>query len=299
MRKHLTLPPPSFQAIGVQIDPAIEAVVRHALEKDVAARTQSVGEFLVELRNAVNATPDTATPSRDTAQLDPNRTLVSPLSGTNPETELGQKTNVHAPQESGSGLGNKTAVADEGPGKVTGADAYKSEQEARERAAREELAREAEARREAADAVARTRKADEERLRREREKKEERERLQREQLERVARQASDLEERLARLSTSLPPAAGSIDPEATQLHGAGTAADAPIADAERGQRLHVAIPPKPRNPAIYAIAAVVALLFLAGAITAYVMTRSDPIVTDPVRPSPSPTAAPKRSKPIS
>src|SRR5918994_3560452 len=58
MRKHLTLPPPSFQSIGVQIDPAIEAVVRHALEKDVAARTPSVGEFLIELRNAVNETPD-------------------------------------------------------------------------------------------------------------------------------------------------------------------------------------------------------------------------------------------------
>src|ERR671913_2176607 len=39
MKKHLTLPPPSFQSIGVQIDPAIEAVVRHALEKDVEART--------------------------------------------------------------------------------------------------------------------------------------------------------------------------------------------------------------------------------------------------------------------
>ncbi len=293
MRKHLTLPPPSFQSIGVEIDPAIEAVVRHALEKDVAARTPSVGEFLIELRNAVNATPDTAAKPRDTAQLDPNRTLVSPLSGTNPEAEPGQQTNVHEPRQSFPEFGNQTAVAEDGQtGKVTGADAYKSEQEARDRAAREELAREAEARREAEDAAARTRKAEEDRLRKEREEKEERDRLQREQFERVARQASDLEERLARLSTSLPPAAGAVDPEATQLHRSGVPA-AGIRGAERGQRLHVDIPQKPRNTLLYAMGAVVALLFLAGAITAYVMTRSDPIVTDPDRPSPSPSAPPQ------
>ncbi len=94
MKKHLTLPPPSFQSIGVEIDPAIEAVVRHALEKDVAARTPSVGEFLIELRNAVNASPEASTRPRDSSPDDPNRTLVSPLSGTNPEVEVGQKTNV-------------------------------------------------------------------------------------------------------------------------------------------------------------------------------------------------------------
>ena len=61
---------------------AIEAVVRHALEKDVAARTPSVGEFLIELRNAVNSTPQPASGSRDTGGADANRTLVSqPLAG--------------------------------------------------------------------------------------------------------------------------------------------------------------------------------------------------------------------------
>ena len=42
MKKHLTLPPPSFQSLGVAVPPAIEAVVRHALEKEVSARIDSI-----------------------------------------------------------------------------------------------------------------------------------------------------------------------------------------------------------------------------------------------------------------
>ncbi len=219
MKKHLTLPPPSFQSIGVQVDPAIEAVVRHALEKEVEARTPSVGEFLIELRNAVNATPDTRTPvTHDTGPVDPNRTLVSPLSGTDPEVQVGQKTNVQKPIESLTGIGNKTAVGDEvRTGNVTSPEQSRLEQEARDRAAREELAREAEARREAEDAAARKKKAEEDRLRKEREENEERERQHREQLERVARQASELEARFARLSTSIKPVSEEVDPEATQI----------------------------------------------------------------------------------
>lgn len=295
MKKHLTMPPPSFQSIGVQVAPAIEAVVRHALEKDVAARTPSVGEFLIELRNAVNATPDTRTPlSRDTGPVDPNRTLVSPLSGTDPEVKAGQTTNVQAPAESVSALGNQTGIGEGGQtGNVTAAEKYRLEQEARDQAAREELAREAEARREAQDAAARTRKAEEDRLRKEREEKEEREREQREQLERVARQASELEAKLARLSTSMTPESGTVDPEATQLHrsSANSISGTAPGIADRAGRVHVEIAPKPRNTALYAgAAALVAILVIGGAITAYVMTRSKVIVTDPERPTPSPTA---------
>ena len=39
MKKHLTLPPPSFKSAGVDVSPQLEAVVRHALEKEIAART--------------------------------------------------------------------------------------------------------------------------------------------------------------------------------------------------------------------------------------------------------------------
>ena len=46
MKKHLTMPPPSLQSMGVSIPPAVEAVVRHSLEKEVESRIDSVPAFL-------------------------------------------------------------------------------------------------------------------------------------------------------------------------------------------------------------------------------------------------------------
>src|ERR671939_259638 len=48
MKKHLTMPPPSFHSMGVSVPPQIEAVVRHALEKEVSERIGSIPEFLRE-----------------------------------------------------------------------------------------------------------------------------------------------------------------------------------------------------------------------------------------------------------
>ena len=299
MKKHLTMPPPSFQSVGVDIDPAIEAVVRHALEKDVAARTPSVGEFLIELRNAVNATPGVTPAPRDTSQLDPNRTIASPLSGTDPDVAPGNQTNVQAPPDSLPKIGSQTAAGDGRTGNVTGEEAYQAEEEAREKAAREELAREAEARREAADAAARQKRAEEEQVRKEREEKEARERQQQEQLERVARQASALEERLAKLSTSMTPGADAVDPEATQISRAGsTSVAGDLSGIDRAGRLQVAIPQRRKSGVPYVVAAVVAVLLIGGAITAYVLTRGKAIVVDPGRatPSPAPTATPQTFK---
>lgn len=53
MKKHLTAAPPTFSSLGVNVPPAIEAVVRHALEKDADNRPQSVDAFIGELRDAV------------------------------------------------------------------------------------------------------------------------------------------------------------------------------------------------------------------------------------------------------
>ncbi|MGI9055943.1 MAG: SUMF1/EgtB/PvdO family nonheme iron enzyme [Pyrinomonadaceae bacterium] len=53
MKKHLTDPPTSFNEIGVIINPDIEKVVRHALEKKPSNRTATVEDFVGELRNAV------------------------------------------------------------------------------------------------------------------------------------------------------------------------------------------------------------------------------------------------------
>ncbi len=58
MKKHLTLPPPSFQSMGVSVPPPIEAVVRHALEKEVrcADRFNST-TFLKDLHAALDSAP--------------------------------------------------------------------------------------------------------------------------------------------------------------------------------------------------------------------------------------------------
>ncbi len=91
MKKHLTLPPASFQSLGVQVSPQIEAVVRYALEKEVAARIPTVAEFLKELRAAVDSCGTTTPVRRETGTLDPKRTFVSPVAAaTTTQPPLGQ-----------------------------------------------------------------------------------------------------------------------------------------------------------------------------------------------------------------
>src|SRR5918997_2959284 len=46
MKKHLTTAPPTFASLGVQVPPQIEAVVRHALEKEAENRPASVEDFI-------------------------------------------------------------------------------------------------------------------------------------------------------------------------------------------------------------------------------------------------------------
>jgi serine/threonine-protein kinase len=55
MKKHVSELPPPFSDYKVQIPPQIEAVVRHALEKDRHNRTKSVEDFINELRAALTA----------------------------------------------------------------------------------------------------------------------------------------------------------------------------------------------------------------------------------------------------
>src|SRR5258705_9584475 len=49
MKKHLTLPPPTFQSMGVSVPPQLEAVVPYSLEKEVAAPIESGAALLKEL----------------------------------------------------------------------------------------------------------------------------------------------------------------------------------------------------------------------------------------------------------
>ena len=93
MKKHLTVPPPSFQSMGVEVSPQIEAVVRHALEKEISARIESVAEFLKELRAAVDGLGETVCVRRDTGTLDPNKTFASPVvASTTTQLPRGQST---------------------------------------------------------------------------------------------------------------------------------------------------------------------------------------------------------------
>lgn len=56
MKKHLTAAPPTLSSLGVHVPTAIEAVVRHALEKEAGNRPQTVDAFVRELRDAVAQT---------------------------------------------------------------------------------------------------------------------------------------------------------------------------------------------------------------------------------------------------
>ena len=205
MKKHLTLPVPSFQSIGIKVPPPIEAAVRHALEKEKEARTESVEAFLAELRQAVGSPVSTIGGGRQTGSIDFNKTVASVFNdtgtaGTPEQTEFGASFESMAGTVSEAGLDPGTLLE---LSKTN--EAYRLEQEQKERIAREELAREEEGRRKAREAAEEQRKQEEERLRKEKEEKEAKEREQREQLERVSRQAKELEERLERLATSMPP----------------------------------------------------------------------------------------------
>jgi eukaryotic-like serine/threonine-protein kinase len=87
MKKHLTMPPPSFQSMGVSVPPAIEAVVRHALEKEPGARIDSIETFLKELHAAMNAMPFAGS-LRETVAMDPNRTIASAVTTLDPPGDL-------------------------------------------------------------------------------------------------------------------------------------------------------------------------------------------------------------------
>src|ERR1041385_461967 len=87
MKKHLTMPPPTFQSMGVAVPPAIEAVVRHALEKELDARIDSIETFLKELHAAMNSEPVLAAALRPTVVMDPNQTIASTQAPIAPTTQ--------------------------------------------------------------------------------------------------------------------------------------------------------------------------------------------------------------------
>jgi formylglycine-generating enzyme required for sulfatase activity/serine/threonine protein kinase len=285
MKKHLTLPPPSFKSVGVEVPPRIEDVVRHALAKEIAERTPSVEVFLAELKEAVAASGSTVRAGRETVTADPSATLYSPASSQ-------PNINSDTAFDSMAGTISSAALGEEEKEKIAASrEEYQREQPERERIAREELDREAQAtrlsmegRRKAAEERDRQRKEEEERLRKEREEREERERLHREQIERVERQAKDLEDRLARLSSSFPPPTAVVDPETTQIHqglktetvGNNSFPGGASALPRRSSALEVPLPAKPRSNTMMIGAIAVVVLLVVGTVVGYFVLRSKP-----------------------
>ena len=302
MKKHLTLPPPSFKSAGVEVPPRLEAVVRHALEKEISARTPSVEVFIRELREAVAAGGSTVGSVRQTGSLPTDETIYAPAS----TTAAQHRTTGESHFDLMDGTISSSALGAEEQAKLAASrEAYEREQREKERVAREELARESEERRKAEEEKERKRKEQEERVLKEQQEREERERQQREQMERVERQAKELEERLARLATSMPPSSAGttvIDPEATQLHqGVRTetvgnnsfpGANAVAGLYESSSPLVVSFPPKPKSNSTLMIGAVVLVVVLiGGAIGAYLLLRTKTTTAGPGG-SPTPVASP-------
>jgi serine/threonine-protein kinase len=208
MKKHLTSEVPTLASKGIDVPPQIEAVVRHALEKDPKYRTESAEEFANELRAAMNSASATLKRTGDSAELDPSKTIVS--APDEPST-MNQK-------------GSNTAF-DPLAGTISAASLL--DDETKIRAAREELAREAEARRQLIDQTQRLKieQEDERRKAVDAERDEEREEERRRLEELVANQTKVLEEKLTQLAATMTPRAntGVVDPEATQVQGMGMA----------------------------------------------------------------------------
>jgi formylglycine-generating enzyme required for sulfatase activity/serine/threonine protein kinase len=279
MKKHLTLPVPSFKSAGVEVSPQLEAVVRHALEKEISARTPSVEVFITELRAAVATGPATVRVGEETARTTPDETIYSPAATTGEN----QQTTSESAFNALDGTISSSALSGEEQAKLAASrEAYDHEQKQKERVARDLLTHESEERRKAEEEKERQRKEQEERALKEKEELEARERQQREQMERVERQAKELEERLARLATSMPPTPGGstlIDPEATQVNQGASGAvshhslsDATIYD-RAPKRADVLVPPAPKSKSTLVIIGAVVLLvvLVGGSIGAYLL----------------------------
>ena len=306
MKKHLTLPPPSFKSAGVDVSPRLEAVVRHALEKELVARTPSVEEFIKELKQAVAVGGVTLGSGKQTGPV-ADETLYSPASSTGETSQ-----NFGASFDSMAGTVSSSQLSAEDQAKLAASRAaHELEQKEKERIAQEELMREAEERRKAEEEKELKRKEQEERAQKEKEEREARERQQREQMERVERQAKELEERLARLATSMPPAPPAtttvIDHGASaQIHQSvrtdavgnnsfpGGAVDATLYDS----RPHITPAPKPKSNALLMVgAAVVLIILVGGAIGAFLWIRSRSTqIAGPGSASPTPAASPTVEK---
>lgn len=302
MKKHLTQAPPSFRSVGVDVAPRIEAVVYHALEKDPGARLPTVDAFLAELKAAVAAEGSTMRVGRQTLPPDLGETLYAP----SPDTgALRNETTSETAVDLMAGTISSAALSPGEQKKISASLVdYERDQQEKDRIAREELAREADARRKAEEEKAHKRREQEERVRKEKDDREQREHQQREQMERVERQAKELEERLARLATSIPPShATMLDLDSTQM-SQGVSAPAvansiPVAAPSvprTAPQPGASVLPKKNNNSLMIIGAIVLGVLVAGSVVGFFVYKSKSVVTNGLngtsKASPSPTPPP-------
>lgn len=277
MKKHLTLPPPSFQSLGISVPPQIEAVVRHSLEKEVDARIDSVASFLKELKAAMNSSPVAVVTSRSTGSLDPNKTLVSGLSSTAASTNpTPQDTNFGASFDSMAGTVSASSLDVDIQEQVSStASEHRREQVERDRLASEDAEKK--------------KRVEEERSRNLEQDRQKREREQQEKLERMAQQAKELEDRLERLSVSMPPTETIADPETTRISHPATgkaiaSSFAGTANASGSQRLVFDLPEKKGASRVLLASGVILLVLVGTSVGAYFLFRQRPkpeVVTPP------------------
>ncbi|HEX5703132.1 MAG TPA: bifunctional serine/threonine-protein kinase/formylglycine-generating enzyme family protein [Pyrinomonadaceae bacterium] len=187
MKKHLTEEPPTFSSRGIEVPPQIEAVVRHALEKEPEHRTSSADEFLEEFRQAMEAASALLKTTGEARQPDPYQTLVTgPPPATDPH--VGRSSYTRPTEDLiAAAISSKSWMEEQD--KLT--------------AAREELAREEQGRRQLAAEAERKRREDEARQEAERQQqlkqKQEEERIEAERLAAEQRAAEEREREAERV----------------------------------------------------------------------------------------------------
>ncbi len=256
MKKHLTLPPPSFHSMGASVPPGVEAVVRHALEKEVGARIDSIPTFLRELHAALNSSPVVAAALRTTVAMDPNKTMASviPQPPTQPPATPAPDMSATAANSPIAQDTNFGASFDSMAGTVSGAQLDKM-------------------------------------LERERREKE-----QQEKLERMALQAKELEDRLDRLSGSMPPSldpeATRVQGSATNPEWAASTDGGASVSPRRSMVVDITPKRKGPSPLLFIGAALVVFILGGVGIGAFLMLRPGVKPEDP-KPTPTPVAPPK------
>ena len=175
MKQHLTEEVPTFSSRGFDVPPQIEAVVRHALEKEPEHRTASAEEFLKELRGAMEAASAVLKTTGE-SHFDPFKTVSTPL----PPQETQRPSYVRHTAELVAAAISSSSLHDEVE---------------KLRLAREELQREKEGKRLAAEEAARTQKQEEQQ--REIERQQQLKAQQEKERQEAERRAADEREREA------------------------------------------------------------------------------------------------------